>query len=812
MGGEVTARRREKSAAPVLPDSTPQVDTPPSPEASTPGEREQNYLRQAERSRAGGTAALTLGCILCLFAILRGPVIFWAENGRGIIPSGTRTAMLGLALIALGAGARYFRRGVTRGAPHSAKVPSLPVPSEFIVGAAAAGPLLVYLSDWMVYPYNFFQAPSIRGELFLAFLLGGILLRSRVVQWLRWAPLAAALLLGVSFFQESRGEVLFSDDHASVMYRLTLLKEMFPHIPYYNPFWNAGTNARETFSTGLLNVYFLFYPLIQFFPVERVYNIIVASVLFGLVPGMTYLAARREGFSPLARGIAATLAVTSGLTVYQWGLKYGPMGFMTSYALAPLAVVLTGVAIDREDTFTPLDALLTATLIVLLLCWSPAGFVLLPVIAAGLPRIRTILRKPYAKPVLGAVLLCTLPWVVLWLNTVDVFKFVAHKQPSFSQQADGAENPAQTSYADSEHPADQERSGLVESSHRRVKSKPRPMTPRDLAKQIRNIAMNAHPLLLFFGPIGIFFFPRRSSRTVHGIVLTWLFFMGLVLAPLKPQLELERMLAIALLLLSLPAGQALALLFESAQGKSPRRVPFQMLAAVSFAYFLTGMPTAAAVIRNRTLINYTFTDETVHDFVRAIDQYGGEGRVVFTGFILHELNRGHLAPLAYYTGRPLVASSPVHDTWWYTDIIPNAFRKRDEAGIEEYFDIMNATAVVAHERWWREYFQSHPERYTEVWGPGRFVMFRRSMAVPSYFYEGSGELLTQAPNEIRLRTDTPNVVLKFSYYSFLESSSCRIAPRQLYQSIRLIELSDCAPGSEVLIRGKTGFERLRSVR
>jgi len=73
-----------------------------------------------------------------------------------------------------------------------------------------------------------------------------------------------ALIAGV-FISYADGRLLFSDDHPSFLYRLQLLMDEFPSIPFYNTEWNAGYSAREFFPSGVLNVFFLSAPILYFF-------------------------------------------------------------------------------------------------------------------------------------------------------------------------------------------------------------------------------------------------------------------------------------------------------------------------------------------------------------------------------------------------------------------------------------------------------------------------------------------------------------------------------------------------------------------
>src|SRR5690606_34615165 len=106
-----------------------------------------------------------------------------------------------------------------------------------------------------------FQGPSIRGELLLSALIAVVLLQRRLFfTVLPWGVLLSGAFCWYFFLQEAGAELLFSDDHSTFVYRLTILRDTFPYIPFYNPQWNAGLDARDSFATGVLNLFFLSMP------------------------------------------------------------------------------------------------------------------------------------------------------------------------------------------------------------------------------------------------------------------------------------------------------------------------------------------------------------------------------------------------------------------------------------------------------------------------------------------------------------------------------------------------------------------------
>src|SRR5690606_27827734 len=143
---------------------------------------------------------------------------------------------------------------------------------------------------------------------------------------------------------------------------------------------------------------------------------------------------------------------------------------------------------------------------------------------------------------------------------------------------------------------------------------------------------------------------------------------------------------------------------------------------------------------------------------------------------------------------PIMASSPVHNLWWYTDVIPESYRKKGPPGIEEYFDHYNVSLTIAHERVWKNYFRQSSFRYTEIGTVGRFVLFKRTDFPDSYFHSGSGTIIEQTAQEVSLTSSTSeNIVLRYNFFPFLEVEQCEhISPYKISDSIEFISLSNCA--------------------
>jgi len=191
-----------------------------------------------------------------------------------------------------------------------------------------------------------------------------------------------------------------------------------------------------------------------------------------------------------------------------------------------------------------------------------------------------------------------------------------------------------------------------------------------------------------------------------------------------------------------------------------------------------------------------------------IEQHAGNGRALFSGFILHHLGGGHLAPVAQLTTKPLVGSSPVHNLWRYTDVIPQNFRDNGPEGVEEYMNLMNVSFVIAHEPKWRNYFRGIPEIYHEVSSSDIFIGFTRKND-SNYFLHGEGEIINQNESEVSLVTSSKNVTIKFNYFPFLTVDGCdKITSYDEITPLKLIHLDGCQANKKITIKSVNPFMRI----
>lgn len=707
------------------------------------------------------SVALNLGVVMLLFGFISGAVRLWGPSGMFLVPAGSRLSIIGAALIAAG----WFWANRSR----HLSLPTIGV-----------GLLLLICTDWITRDYSFIRGHDMRGAILVGTLIAWTAIQKRCIdKALQSAALLGAIYLLFCFINAANGSFIFSDDHSVVLFRLQLLKENFPFIPFFNPLWNMGLDARDFFATGILNLFTLASPIIYLTDLKASYHMIIGLAVFVLFPTLMYLAVRMDKGDKTCASLTAILALTNNLFWYRWALKYGSMGFVTSAMFVLLNIVLCNIWCSRHRELDRRFSIIFVTSLSLMLCWSLIALLLAPVVAWGLWRIRVILSKRYSAKIIMALLAINLPWMILFASVSKVFDFVSLSSSS---------HKASNSFSDNH-----------------VKGKAKLPSLQTIEKKIKDNAAPINPLILLFAIPGLMVMSRSSSRNLIAAVSLWLFILGVVVAPLKPQLELDRALILCGLIGTYPTSVGILHLLRSSRGHFEN-----FISALVLGTLLAGIVSAGVIIYNRSVEKYTHADSVYFDLGKAISENAGGGRAVFAGFVLHELNQGHLAPLSLVTSAPLAASTLFHNVWKYTDIMPKEFLAEGDKGFERFFDLANASLVIAHEKKWRDYLFNNPDSYTFIGRYGVFNLFRRAKYIPSYFIEGRGSVISQNSSSVNIKLETPEAVIKFRYFPFLRANGCKISPFEAAETLTLIRLSECDTSAPITIKAKTGFARLWS--
>ncbi|HMO19277.1 MAG TPA: hypothetical protein PKA63_14520 [Oligoflexia bacterium] len=684
----------------------------------------------------------------------------------------------------------------------------------FTYGITLSG-LMLILSRWQFLPHAFLP-DSIHAKtsfwlIPITVSLYPLIARNRILSSLLLLPF---LILPFLFITQTKGNLLFSDDHGAVLYRLQLLADYFPRIPLYNTEWNAGMDWRDFFATGILNVYLIFYPLFHFFSVESVYNIVVTSVLFIILPFSTYLASRIVHFPREAALLSAIIAITASTSWYRWALSYGSMGFVCSTAIFPLLFALIVRTLsDKENTRKSILFALVATG-TLCVFWSAQVLSLVPLILLATFQIKSLIKHARLRWTLIALLLINIPWMMLFVTVSKVGSFIS---------AESTHNISSESLSD-HHSKESGHKELSDSNNSNiVKGKKKTLNTKGILKTFRENVTKINPLILLLSLPSLLMLsldPKRKYLIGYPLLLTtlWLLFLSTVVLNLKPQLELDRMMLISSILLSIPVGalihQILSYVPELSDAsnryfKQLNLLTKRLAQASILSFIFLGIISTGSILQNRSWEKYQTMDNRLALLARLIEENRGNGRTLFAGFILHELGGGHIAPLSRLSGTPIIASSPVHNLWWYTDVIPEHYRKKGPAGIEEYLDLMNVSLVVTHERVWKNYFKNSSFRYEEAGSVDRFLAFRRINDNNSYFVNGDGKIISQSGDGLKLTLTSESAIIKFTYHPFLQVSNCdSINEFTQNSAISFISLEGCRINQEININSVSPFRRL----
>jgi len=616
--------------------------------------------------------------------------------------------------------------------------------------------VVLFLSNFTDRNFIFYNGSSYRIELLLLGVLGCFVVKSfkKELDFRFYFPLlllvVQAFLITI-FLHTAAGRILFSDDHPSFFYRLALLREHFPYIPFYNLDWNAGYSAREFFPSGVLNVFFLVAPFVyaasDFASIEgaKLYTYLIPYVYFFILPWSIYFAARVFGCSKEASTIAGIFSLGPSTAYFEWLLKYGTLGFSLSAGICPLTAALSmKLAIDEEK---PKWSLVLLLLVVSFfsLAWSLSVTTLLPVIAISIIFGKRLFQKGRVEKIIAFVLLfliCNGPWIITFIQESKVTSFVG-----------GNALPG---------------GGTV--SHL--------PSLMECLKEFRTYLQKINPALLFFTLPGLLLFNRKISKYVLAATIFWLLLVSGIGEYLKPQLELRRMVIPAAFFMCIPAGFFVAKIiefFKSNQSIKPALIFF--IGIIVFGVSIISPFSVATVLANRSDERFRFAEPEVIEFlekVKKVDE--GGGRIFFLGFILQEFGAsrygrqdgGHLAPLPIFTGKTFYASDYYHRHWSEVDPVPKVIRDQGSSGIEPFLDTVNASSVVTFNRVWADYCKSVPH-YEQIFQVGRFIFFRRNSKNISDFLDGDGEI-RKLSEGFKIKPKSERSVLKYRYLPRLKTS------------------------------------------
>lgn len=725
-----------------------------------------------------GTLFLSCGTLCIVLGLSSGTWRLWSTSGTIITPAGRVTAVAGALCLGIGfLQTLWIRRQLP-------KIRDFAHPIIWTLGLVT-----IFFSDWLVRPWSLYQGPSIRGELIWGGLFSYFFFRTRWQSYSILLPLLSAGLLFWSFLLTADGRLLFSDDHAMFIFRLKMLVNNFPNIPFWSPLWNSGFDARDYFATGALNFFLLFSPILYSFSIEAVYPYLVATLLWICLPCSLYASARLLYFPKASSFITATIGLSTGLFWYRWSLKYGTLGFITSASLFPLVAVTWHTFIRAtRPSIRLMTLVITSTTLMCL--WSPAALAILPMgifVFLALPKLMRSKRHILTFVILLAL---NLPWMTMMWKVSSVGKFL---NVSVANETSSAS--LSSSFTDM--------AGNSTKSKLAFRHSAGSFNLKRALHEWQNNATSLNPLIVIFGLPSILLLHRRE-RLLFGIVTTWLFFLGTILVPIKPQLELDRMLVMAAILLCVPIGRSITTIFLQAKRSSIHRFS----AAIVGGFLLVGPLSTTAVVLNRSEEKYSFLDPKTDTFIDLLEESNANGRLLFTGCVLHELSGGHLAPLPLWTDIEMIATSYAHNIWTYTQPFPSEVLEGGIPAIEQYLHARNVSIISAHEPVWIALLKKNAHLYQAMGRHGKFEIFRRLQYKPNLVVKGMLRDFKRTHNSISFIPTTSSVTLNYEYFPFLQSTAGSIKQATGAFGLSYFTVSGYRPGERITISSVSPLKRL----
>ena len=251
-----------------------------------------------------------------------------------------------------------------------------------------------------------------------AFLFGGGRFRRALP-----ALLAATLIASQAAFTAVAaprvlGSFPWSYDHSSFLFRLHEIREIFPALGGWTPWWNGGFEHFVGVTSGVHGFALLTAPLLAFLEPHEFLGPALFAWLFVLFPWIAALALRGCGARWTAALTAALLleALTRGMFCHLW--QCGILGQLVTVGLTvPLAALGWRLSMLRRGTWC--EAVLLGVLAFLTCLWAPGVFTCAGMaLGCLLNRDRWVHGRPLARLLVAAgvalILLAPFYWVILF--------------------------------------------------------------------------------------------------------------------------------------------------------------------------------------------------------------------------------------------------------------------------------------------------------------------------------------------------------------------------------------------------------------
>ena len=625
------------------------------------------------------------------------------------------------------------------------------------------------------------------------FRYGGDRLR-RALPWLMAALLVASQVVFTALaWKDFAGQIPWSADHSSFMFRLHEVRATFPRLGGYNPWWNGGTEHFISVTSGTHGYAALVAPLLALFE-PHVFH---APVLFFWIwigfPWLGALSVRAAGARWTSALAAATMLEAYCRAQFLFGWHYGILGGLVTAGLAtPLAALGYRLAVQRRGGAGTVVAV--GVLAWLNCLWTPgyatcAGLALGALANADRWTRRSFLRMAAAAAIALALLA---PWAWTTLGPargiVDFASSAKQALPWFRTFCGGLE-------------------------------------------LLLYRLLEWHPAIVAFGVAGLALAgPHRLRRWAMPTLL--LLFGVLVYSKWNDRSQCYRVIfqgaAFAAFPASVLCGRLLVRNAPRSDGvvSEARRWTLAAAKAVAFAALLIGLRVSGVhAINNGAKLPHLEAEPNLMRFVEWIKENVPEdGRLAFGGKTDELVGGSTVAYLPILTGREMMAD----DYYEFPaelishDFPPRAYRRSPEAFLNycRLYGITHWAVADSRPRKLGFYrgmpkFGGRPGMFDEV---GKFKLrfctlrlFAVRDATPGRFLVGEG-IVEAHENRILVRPADPSSDLLVLRYNWREGLVCRtpgatIEPYRADKNIRLIAVHPSG-AAEIDIGYRAGFRPL----
>ena len=550
------------------------------------------------------------------------------------------------------------------------------------------------------------------------------------------------------------GEPVYRDDHSAFMFRLNEFAATFPQLISYNPYWNGGVAGHFGTASGVSSLALPIWPLLKIYPAHEIYTLALTLLYLIGVPWIMALSIRIMG----GRWTAAFAAGIFGLGVsryfFLWMLHYGTVAanFASPFIVLVAACLYRVFYLDKCEKWLGILLILS---VFFLVAW-PAGVIILT--GLGLSLLIAVPRLTKKKTLFLGV--CAIAFLALYAKSLLVI--LLHSSTF--------ENAVV---------------GVVASAN---ETKSFTITREILSKGGHHLVTHlreAHPLLLFLGLLGTFVYPsKRIRRWFAPLIITLVLITGWG-KYYFPDLQLRRM-SIPLMYAAIPPAA-----FWCARILSTRGAYLSVVRSALLAILLLGGLSVASIYRNENLAPYATMRPDIKNMVTWIKENTPEdGRILFAGATRHKYSHAHVASLALFAEREMMAC----DYYSFStkeveyEYPPRAFRNKD-GGLMTFFELYNVTHVITFYDHWHRHFREMSDEYEQVMAiENKNIAIYRVNRPSSSLLVGSGTAEATF-NEIVTHIDDPttDAVLKYNWDErFTVKPPAELFPYEADEDVTLI--------------------------